>query len=158
MTGRRLRIVSGGQSGVDRAALDVAAARGLDYGGWCPRGGWAEDFPDPPGVLTKYPQLTETPDDDPSQRTRWNVRDADATLILVASDIGVSAGAAFTLACAAALAKPHLVVDLRAADALRAAREWALQIAPATLNVAGPRESQSPGIYRAARRLLEDLL
>jgi hypothetical protein len=158
MTGRRLRIVSGGQSGDDRAALDVAAAHGLDYGGWQPRGGWAEDFPDPPGVLMKYPQLTETPDDDPSQRTRWNVRDADATLILVASDIGVSAGAAFTLACAAALAKPHLVVDLRAADALRAAREWALQIAPATLNVASPRESQSPGIYRAARRLLEDFL
>lgn len=158
MTGAPMRIVSGGQSGVDRAALDVAASRGLDFGGWCPRGGWAEDFPDPPGVLIKYPQLTETPGDDLNQRTRWNVRDADATLILVASDIGVSAGAAFTLACAVTLLKPHLVVDLREASAVLAAREWTLRIAPATLNVAGPRESQSPGVYRAARRLLENLL
>jgi hypothetical protein len=153
-----MRIVSGGQSGVDRAALDFATSRGLDFGGWCPRGGRAEDFPDPPGVLTKYPRLTETPDDDPKQRTRWNVRDSDATLILVATDIGVSAGSAFTRACAVALAKPHLVIDVRAGDAVRAAREWIGRIAPATLNIAGPRESESPGVYRAAKRFLEDLL
>ncbi len=158
MTGAPMRIVSGGQSGVDRAALDVAASRGLDLGGWCPRGGWAEDFPDPPGVLEKYPQMTETPGNDPSQRTRWNVRDADATLILVTTEIGVSAGSDFTLACALALAKPHLVIDLRAGDALSAAREWVSRIAPATLNVAGPRESEAPGVYRAARRFLETLL
>ena len=48
-----MKVTSGGQSGVDRAALDAAIACGIDYGGWCPRGGWAEDFPSPPGVLSK---------------------------------------------------------------------------------------------------------
>ena len=56
-----MRLISGGQSGVDRAALDVAIARGMPYGGWCPKGGWAEDFPEPPGLLAEYPHLAETP-------------------------------------------------------------------------------------------------
>ena len=78
-----MKLLSGGQSGVDRAVLDVALARGLAYGGWCPKGGWAEDYPTPPGILTKYPRLQQTPLADPAQRTEWNVRDADACLILV---------------------------------------------------------------------------
>ena len=152
------RIVSGGQSGVDRAALDFAAGRGLMTGGWCPRGGFAEDYPNPPGVRRKYPQLKETPSDDVDQRTRWNVRDSDATLIVVASAIGRSEGSTFTLACAVALGRPHLVIDLRATDALQTARKWIERIAPQTLNIAGPRESQSPGVYRETMRFLEDLL
>ena len=52
-----MKIISGGQTGVDRAALDVAIERGMDWGGWCPKGGWAEDLPDPPGLLPKYPHL-----------------------------------------------------------------------------------------------------
>ena len=56
-----MKIISGGQTGVDRAALDVAIERGMDWGGWCPKGGWAEDFPEPPGLLAKYPHLKETP-------------------------------------------------------------------------------------------------
>jgi Circularly permutated YpsA SLOG family len=79
----RMKLLSGGQSGVDRAVLDVALARGIAYSGWCPKGGWAEDFPEPPGVLANYPQLAETPLADPAQRTEWNVRDADAYLIVV---------------------------------------------------------------------------
>ena len=78
-----MKLLSGGQSGVDRAVLDVALARGIAYSGWCPKGGWAEDFPEPPGVLANYPQLAETPLADPAQRTEWNVRDADAYLIVV---------------------------------------------------------------------------
>ncbi len=81
-----LSIHTGGQTGVDRAALDFALARGLSYGGWCPRGGWAEDFPVAPGLLAEYPRLTETPSDLPEQRTAWNVRDSHATLILVRGD------------------------------------------------------------------------
>jgi hypothetical protein len=76
-----MNIVSGGQTGVDRAALDVAIERGMDWGGWCPKGGWAEDLTEPPGVLTRYPKLKETPLANPVQRTEWNVRDADATLV-----------------------------------------------------------------------------
>ena len=71
------KVVSGGQSGVDRAALDAARAAGLACGGWCPRDRWAEDGP----IAASYP-LTETPQRDPAQRTAWNVRDADATLVL----------------------------------------------------------------------------
>jgi hypothetical protein len=71
----RLNVRSGGQSGVDRAALDVAIAHSIPYSGWCPLGGWAEDFPTPPGLLAAYPQLTETPSAETEQRTAWNVRD-----------------------------------------------------------------------------------
>ena len=88
-----MKIISGGQSGVDRAALDVAIERGMDWGGWCPRGGWAEDFLEPPGLLTKYPHLKETPDSHPLQRTEWNVRDSDATLIITdGAGLSVSIG------------------------------------------------------------------
>ena len=57
-----LKIVSGGQTGVDRAALDVAIGRGIAYGGWCSKGGLAEDMPNPPGLLSRYPGLRETPE------------------------------------------------------------------------------------------------
>ena len=73
----------GGQSGVDRAVLEVAVEKGIDYGGWCPQGGWAEDIIQPPGVMTVFPNLRETPSADPAQRTEWNVRDSDVTLVLV---------------------------------------------------------------------------
>ena len=148
-----VRIVSGGQTGVDRAALDFAVRRGLDYGGWCPRGGWAEDFPLPPGVLRQYPRLAPTPSADPKQRTLWNVRDSDATLI-IGSPPGVSEGAAFTLSCAIALSKPHHLVDLRDPGAASAVRAWIERARPETLNIAGPRESELPGIFEAAATFL----
>ena len=65
------RIRSGGQTGVDRAALDAAVLTGRPYEGWCPKGGWAEDFLRPPGLLTIYPHLMETPSESPEQRTDW---------------------------------------------------------------------------------------
>ena len=80
---RGLRIRSGGQTGVDRAALDAAVLTGRPYEGWCPKGGWAEDFLHPPGLLTKYPHLRETPSKSPEQRTEWNVRDSAATVVFV---------------------------------------------------------------------------
>src|ERR1700733_1520545 len=112
-----MKFLSGGQSGVDRAVLDVALARGIDYAGWCPKGGWAEDFPQPPGVLAKYPNLKETPLADPAQRTEWNVRDADACLIVVDSG-GVEASVGTTLGVELAhrYRKPILVINLRDSD------------------------------------------
>lgn len=77
LPGRRLRVISGGQTGVDRAALDVALELGLPCGGWCPAGRRAEDGPIP----ARYP-LTETAGADYVERTRRNVVEADATLVL----------------------------------------------------------------------------
>src|SRR5262245_41634003 len=96
-----LPIRSGGQSGVDRAALDFALRRGLPYAGWCPRGGWAEGYPSAPGVLAHYPRLSETPSSDPAQRTAWNVRDSHATMILSRGGaLAPSPGTELTRQCA----------------------------------------------------------
>jgi putative molybdenum carrier protein len=151
-----VKIVSGGQTGVDRAALDAAIALGLPYGGWCPRGGWAEDCPTPPGLLASYPELRETPSKDPAVRTRWNVRDSDRTLILVdAGGLARSRGTALTLRLAEQFGRPHLVVDLDRPGAVDRIAGW-LAEAPAhlALNVAGPRESGAPGIHAKARAAL----
>jgi hypothetical protein len=145
------RIISGGQSGVDRAALDVALERGLPCGGSCPRGRWAED-----GVIDERYPLAETDSEDPSARTRCNVHDADATLIIV---IGVAdGGTALTRELARELEKPCLLVDPRRDNAASIARDWLERENIGVLNVAGPRESEWPGIYRHARRFLEQLL
>jgi hypothetical protein len=152
-----MKIVSGGQSGVDRAALDAAFALGLPYGGWCPRDGWAEDLRTPPGVLARYPLLTPTPSKDPATRTRWNVRDSDRTLILHdARGLAASRGTALTLRLAEQYGKPHLVVDVDQADAPDRIAAWLADANEAVvLNVAGPRESGAPGIYEKARAVLE---
>ena len=159
-----MKLLSGGQSGVDRAVLDVALARGIAYGGWCPKGGWAEDLPAPPGLLAKYPYLKETPLADPAQRTEWNVRDADACLILVdAGGSEVSAGTTLAKKLAQRYRKPLLVVDLREPDYLERAAPW-LRVQRAafgagfTLAIGGPRQSEAPGIYQRAARFLGALL
>jgi hypothetical protein len=159
-----MKLISGGQSGVDRAVLDVAVERGLPYGGWCPKGGWAEDLPYPPGVLVKYPDLQETPLADPAQRTEWNVRDADACMILVdAAGLEVSAGTALAQALAHRYRKPLLVVNLAGGDPLHRAALW-LRVQRARyggglkLAIGGPRESEAPGIYAAAAALIRSLV
>jgi hypothetical protein len=155
-----VKVVSGGQTGVDRAALDTAIALGLAYGGWCPRGGWAEDFPTPPGLLARYPGLVETPSRDPAKRTRWNVRDSDRTLILIdAGGFDRSRGTVLTLRLARQYHRPHLVVDLDRSDAASRVSAWLGDAAgDFTLNVAGPRESGAPGIYDKARGTLSRVL
>jgi Circularly permutated YpsA SLOG family len=145
-----LKVVSGGQTGVDRAALDAARARGLPSGGWCPRGRKAEDGP----IGVDYP-LRETPSDDYPQRTEWNVRDSDGTLVLPRGE--PSPGTAFTIDVAKRLGRPLLVLDLDDEPDPAAARRWIADERIRVLNVAGPRESQSPGIGAAARAFLERL-
>jgi hypothetical protein len=158
----KLMIISGGQSGVDRAALDEAIARGLAYGGWCPKGGWAEDMPAPPGLLAHYPHLRETPSADPAERTEWNVRDSDACLILVeASGVAVSGGTVLAEKLAAQFGKPLLVADVGAANASERVSAWLGPLLAAhpgdalfRLAVGGPRESEAKGIYGRARVVL----
>jgi hypothetical protein len=151
-----MKIISGGQTGVDRAALDTAIALGLAYGGWCPRGGWAEDLQTPPGLLTRYPLLRETPSKDPARRTRWNVRDSDRTLILHdARGLASSRGTALTLRLAEQYGKLHLVVDVDQGDAADRIVTWLADTkGVVVLNVAGPRESSVPGIYEKTRAAL----
>ena len=144
-------VVSGGQTGVDRAALDVALERGLPVGGWCPQGRKAED-----GTLpARYP-LKETPSEDYAQRTTWNVRDSDGTLILTRG--APTGGTAQTLEDAARLEKPCLVVDLVRPHHASTVLSWARAHRIRILNVAGSRESKCPGIYANASRFLRRLL
>jgi hypothetical protein len=148
---RMLKVVSGGQTGVDRAALDAARALRLPCGGWCPRGRLAEDGPIDPA----YP-LVETPSADYAQRTEWNVRDSDGTLVLVRGR--ARGGTALTIALARRQGRPLLVLDLKRDPAPDEAQRWIAATGIAVLNVAGPRESQRPGIGQQARAFLERLL
>jgi hypothetical protein len=159
-----MKIISGGQTGVDRAALDVAIERGMPWGGWCPKGGWAEDFPDPPGLLKSYPKLRETPRSQPEQRTRWNVRDSDALLIIAGREgLSVSQGTRRAQEWANHYGKPVLIIDVSQPDAAARVAQW-LQAqrkrfgAHVRLGVGGPRESQAPGIYASTRRLMASVL
>ena len=159
-----MKLLCGGQTGVDRAALDVAIENGIDYGGWCPKGGWAEDFPAPPGLLAKYPLLKETPLADPAQRTQWNVRDADACMILIdAGGLDASAGTALARDLAHRYRKPLLIATMNEPDALKQAPLWlrvqqARQGGDLKLAVGGPRESEAPGIYERAAAFLAALI
>jgi putative molybdenum carrier protein len=157
---RVLKVVSGGQTGVDRAALDAAIEAGIPYGGWCPKEGWAEDLPRPPGLLAAYPHLRETPLAESMQRTEWNVRDADHLMVLIDSaGLLVSKGSEAARDFAATMGKPHIVLDLGADAALARARAFLGdgQVAT-TLCIAGPRESEAPGVYAKARKFLCALL
>jgi len=159
-----MKLLSGGQSGVDRAVLDMAIERGIGYGGWCPKGGWTEDFAEPPGLLAKYPQLRETPLADPAQRTEWNVRDADACMILVdTGGLAVSAGTLLAQELAHRYRKPLLIVNLGETDTLHRARLWlrvqrAKHGASLKLAIGGPRESEAPGIYARTMTFIGSLL
>jgi hypothetical protein len=147
---------------VDRAALDAALALGIPCGGWCPHGKKAEDGPIP----ERYP-LRETPLSEYAQRTAWNVRDSDGTLILLEGP--PMGGTAFTIDTAAEQGRPIHIVNLADPDLFSpfsgagfpAGTEiigWIRENRISVLNVAGPRESQCPGIHGRARAFLETLL
>jgi len=149
-------IFSGGQTGADRAALDFAIDHGIPYDGWCPRGRLAED-----GPLDKRYQLRETPSRRYAERTEWNVRDSDATVVFSIQP-RVSGGTALTVAMAERLGKPCLQIarDSAPIDATieRAANELCLFLEAhqvIRLNVAGPRASQEPEIAPFVRDVLQ---
>lgn len=150
---RRLpgRILSGGQTGVDRAAFDVALERGLPCGGACPAGRRAEDG----RIPERYP-VTELSGAGYPERTERNVLDADATLILTRGP--VTGGTRLTADLARRHGRPFLVVDLATDPDPAEAGHWLRERAVQTLNVAGPRESGAPGIHAQAAAYLRALL
>jgi predicted Rossmann fold nucleotide-binding protein DprA/Smf involved in DNA uptake len=145
------KIISGGQTGVDRAALDVAMELGILCGGWCPKGRRAEDgrIPD------SYP-LQEASSPDYPFRTRLNVEDSDGTLIL--SGGSSQGGTALTLKLARKLNKPFLLVDLARNPEPSEVRHWVQKNQIRILNVAGPREGESAGIFEKASAFLREVL
>ncbi|QGJ69730.1 Molybdenum cofactor carrier [Planctomycetales bacterium 10988] len=141
-----VRIVSGGQTGVDRGALDAALRWGLPHGGWCPRGRLAED-----GTIPPFYQLMETPEVEAAERTWCNVRDSDATLIFTRGPL--SGGTALTATFALQERKPLFIFPLRSGarpsgSELHHLRGWLVRKHIHVLNIAGPRESQAPGIHQ----------
>jgi hypothetical protein len=144
------KIVSGGQTGVDRGALDASLEAGLNCGGWCPRGRKAEDG----AIPARYP-VVEMQSRAYRDRTKQNVADADGTLIVFFGSL--SGGTLETLRIAEALGKPVLTLDCSAKSLADAAVEAAAFVrlnAIETLNVAGPRESTQPGAAEHARQLV----
>ena len=148
---RVCRIISGGQTGVDRAALDVAIAHGVSHGGWCPRGRKAED-----GRIPERYALRELASAGYAARTARNVVDSDGTLVLT---VGVpTGGTALTIGLADQYGRPCLVVDLDAPCSPGAVADWLETHHVRILNVAGPRESTSPGIHDRAAAYLDELM
>jgi hypothetical protein len=145
------KIVSGGQTGVDRGALEAAIELRIPHGGWCPKGRLAED-----GVIPDRYELAETSSPQYRERTERNVLDSDGTLILYRAVL--HGGTELTRRLAAAYGKPHLLVDLQQPWDAAALRQWLSDEGIRILNVAGPRESSAPGIQRQAQQLLRELL
>lgn len=150
-------IRSGGQTGADRAGLDAARELGIPTCGWCPKDGLAEDMAEPPGVLTTYPELRETPSSGYVQRTAWNVRDAHATLIVAPGGLEPRSGTEATEKLARAYGRPCLVVQ--GLDDIPAAQRWLAEAGRGlVLNVAGPRASKVPAVYAMTHDIVLALL
>jgi len=157
-------LVSGGQTGVDRAALDAALAAGVPIGGWCPRGRRSEK-----GLIPRRYPLKETAERSYAVRTEWNVRDSDGTLIIVLSK--VSSGTKLTLDLARRHGRPLRVVHLRPpssqnlfsdenslTEQIDSVVDWIRDHRIRVLNVAGPRGSSHKDVYREAKQFVSLVL
>jgi len=142
-----IKIISGGQTGVDRAALDFALKYNIPCGGWCPKGKFAEDglIPD------KYP-LKESTTSDYNERTKKNITDSDATLVIHSNRVDI--GTQLTMDICSEYNKPLLVINLENNLLKANLINWIHNHHVNILNIAGPRESNSPGIYDKTLDLL----
>lgn len=155
------KIISGGQTGVDQSALRAALDCDRAIGGWCPPGRVCES-----GAIPALYSLRETPlEHSPaapgiprSQRTEWNVRDADACLILLPHTAAKpDQGSAWTLDCAERFQRPHCIIGLNKPSVIDEIHAWLSDVKPTILNVAGPAESLAPGIGRQSYRILREV-
>jgi hypothetical protein len=146
-----MKILSGGQTGVDRAALDVALDLNIECGGFCPKGRKSED-----GVIPERYPLTETTTDDYSQRTECNVQTGDGTLVLIDKD--ADKGTLLTINLCKRYNRPFIIADVSKNNDYVKIIEWIEANNIDILNIAGSRESFSPGIYRRAYRFLHKVL
>jgi len=143
------RIISGGQTGADRAALDFALAHGIPHGGWCPKGRRAED-----GIIPDRYLLQETPSRDNSQRTEWNVRDSDATVIFTIGTT-LTGGSKLTAEFAAKHGKPWLhLAKAESCDPAGKLNEFLAIHAVRVLNVADSRASKEPEVAKFVEGVL----
>lgn len=146
-----MKIISGGQTGADRAGLDAAITLGLDYGGYLPKGRRTERGP----LSPKYSRMVELDSESYPHRTLKNVLAADATLLFSVGK--ASGGTALTLRMAQQNHKPHLHINLKSVPeekAIRLVWGWLARVNPSVLNIAGSRESKAPGIYRKVYSVL----
>ena len=149
-----LKIVSGAQTGVDRAALDAALRKNTPCGGWCPEGRKAED-----GIIPELYPVKELTEGDYKDRTKKNVQDSGGTVIIYFGQ--PSGGTERTLKYCLAEKKPYLLLDAREVNAGRAAErifEFLGVLPDATLNFAGPRASGEPAAYEYALEAVEIFL
>ncbi|MBR0406337.1 MAG: hypothetical protein IJI68_14215 [Eggerthellaceae bacterium] len=155
---------SGGQSGADRGAMDAAGQCGVRIEGWCPAGGWAEDYPEPPGVLALYPEMIETPSKDVIQRTEWNIRDSTCCIVLNTGGRGTSPGTDAGYVFNEKYGVPHFDIEIggerSVEEQLEDACEWlrAFDDDAIVLGFGGPRESEYPGVYEIAFDVVKELL
>ena len=147
-------IISGGQTGADRAAFDFALEHGIEISGFIPKNRRAEDG----SISADYPNLTETATRSHAVRTELNVRNADATLIV--SHGKLTGGSLLTKKFAAEHGKPFLHVDFLEStlgDTAEKARRWLVSINCRRLNIAGPRSSTDAEIYEKTKLFLAKL-
>jgi hypothetical protein len=145
------KIISGGQTGADRAALDWALEHQVPHGGWCPKGRKAEDG----SVPAKY-DLKETPSEDYAQRTEWNVRDSDLTVIFTEFP-DLSGGSLLTAQMASKYRKAWIHLPW-GGDGIQQIKSFLEFHKPKVLNVAGPRASHDPDVERWVKKALDGAL
>ena len=150
-------IRTGGQTGVDRAALDLARKYNIPILGWCPKNGWAEDMPEAPGIRALFPELKETPSEDVAQRTRWNVRDSHATLIINPRLSRFSQGTSVTEQTAREFGRPYL--EVRSGKNAPEVIGWLNALGyELTLNIGGPRASECPEANKKTIKIMETVI